>query len=220
MLLWAYAMVVSGTGQQETSGGMGPNKFQNHVVELLGVQAEADAEKLARAVAGARASGKISLQNPVTMLGVEARLQGLDVMKGVERSEFSAALAAQARGGAEAQAAAQEWPHTAEAALEAERQVLSSAVLAQAEAGQMGSSTFEAAQIIPISEYLKEPLLTFRREVGQLGSSTCQGKTEAALRAVVQEAAVVPFMQWRPCWRPRARRLGGCLRRYGMAGGV
>ena len=48
----------------------------------------------------------------------------------------------------------------------------------------------------------------------------CQGKTEAALRAVVQESAVVPFMQWRPLWRPLARRLGSCLRRCGMAGGV
>ena len=34
--------------------------------------------------------------------------------------------------------------------------------------GQMGS-TFEAAQIFPISDYLKEPLLTFRREVGLVG---------------------------------------------------
>ena len=88
------------------------------------------------------------------------------------------------------------------------------------EVGQMGSATFEAAQIFPISEYLKEPMLTFRCEEGQLGSAASQGKTEAALRAVVQEAAVVPFMQWRPRWRPRARQLGSCLRRAGWAGGV
>ena len=66
------------------------------------------------------------------------------------------------------------------------------------EVGQISSSIFEAAQIFPISEYLKEPLLAFRREVGLVGSFTCQGQAEDALRAVVQEAAVVPFMQWRP----------------------
>ena len=76
-------------------------------------------------------------------------------------------------------------------------------------------STFEAAQIFPISEYLKEPLLTFRREVGLVGSFTCQGQAEDALRAVVQEAAVVPFLQWRPRWGARARQLGSCLRRAG-----
>ena len=69
VLIWAAAMVAPGTGQQETSGGMVPNKVQNQVVELLGVQAEADAENLARAAAGARASGEISLQNPVTLWG-------------------------------------------------------------------------------------------------------------------------------------------------------
>ena len=87
------------------------------------------------------------------------------------------------------------------------------------EVGQMGS-TFEAAQIFPISDYLKEPLLTFRREVGRVGSFTCQGLAEDALRAVVQEAAVVPFMQWRPPGRARARQHGSCLRRAGWAGGV
>ena len=87
------------------------------------------------------------------------------------------------------------------------------------EVGQMGS-TFEAAQIFPISEYLKEPLLTFRREVGLVGSFTCQGQAEDALRAVVQEAAAVPFLQWRPRWGARARQLGSCLRRAGWAGGV
>ncbi len=88
------------------------------------------------------------------------------------------------------------------------------------EVGQLGSSAFEAAQIFPISEYSKEPMLTFRREVSQMGFSTCQGKTEAALRAVMQETAVVPFLQWRLRWRLRARQLGSCLRRFGMAGGV
>ena len=143
VLLWAYARVVSGTGQHETSGGMVPNKFQNQVVELLGVQAEADAEILARAAAGARASGEISLQNPVTLWGEKARLQGVHVMMGAGRREFSAALAAQARGGVEAQAAAQERPHTAEAALEAEQQ--ETAVLAQAEAEAVFLAGAEAA---------------------------------------------------------------------------
>ena len=85
--------------------------------------------------------------------------------------------------------------------------------------GQMGS-TFEAAQIFPISDYLKEPLLTFRREVGRVGSFTCQGLAEDALRAVVQEAAVVPFLRWRPRCRAHARQHGSCLRRAGWAGGV
>ena len=88
------------------------------------------------------------------------------------------------------------------------------------EVGQWGFSTFEAAQIIPISEYLKEPLLTFRREVGLVGSFTCQGQAEDALRAVVQETAVVPFMQWWLRCRARAWQHAGCLRRAGWAGGV
>ena len=78
----------------------------------------------------------------------------------------------------------------------------------------------EAAQIIPLSEYLKEPMVTFRREGGQWGSSASQGVTEAALRAVLQVAAVVPFMQWWPHWRPRGRQPGCCLRRAGLARGV
>ncbi len=34
------------------------------------------------------------------------------------------------------------------------------------EVDQLGSSTFEAAQFLPVSEYLKEPMLILRREVG------------------------------------------------------
>ena len=193
-------------------------------------------------------------------------MQGLDAMMGVERREFSAALAAQARAGAEAQAAAEERLHTAEAALEAARQDFSSAVLAQAEAEAVSQARTEAAAhasgearlqiflaILPSwrpsgarplrhSRPALEPLLRRRplhqRRPFQAGAALkaarqgvaaaalgeaeilCQGKTEAALRAVVQESAVVPFMQWRPLWRPLARRLGSCLRRCGMAGGV
>ncbi len=53
-----------------------------------------------------------------------------------------------------------------------------------------------------------------------LGSFACQSQTEAAFRAVVQEAAVVPFLLWRPRWRARPRQHGSCLRRAGWAGGV
>ena len=88
------------------------------------------------------------------------------------------------------------------------------------EVGQLGSSAFEAAQIFPISEYSKEPMLTFRREVGLAGSFTCHGQAEGALRAVVQEAAVVAFLQWRPRCGARARQHGSCLRRAGWACGV
>ena len=236
------------------------NKVQNQVVELLGVQAEAEAENQARAAAGARASVEVSLQNLLTKLGVEARLQGLDAMMGVERREFFAALEAQARGGDEAQSAAEERLHTAEAALEAARQDFSSAVLAQAEAEAVSQARAEAAahaseetrlQILlaklpswrpsgvrPLrrSSPALEPMLRRRLlhqgrllQAARQGAASaahgeaailCQGKTEAALRAVVQESAVVPFMQWRPLWRPLARRLGSCLRRCGMAGGV
>ena len=191
-------------------------------------------------------------------------MQGLDAMLGVERREASAALEAQARDGAEAQAAAEERLHTVEAALGAARQDLSSAVLAQAEAVSQASAEAAAhasgearlqiflailpswrpsgARPLRHSRPALEPLLRRRplhqRRPFQAGAALkaarqgvaaaalgeaeifCQGKTEAALRAVVQESAVVPFMQWRPLWRPRARRLGRCLRRYCMAGGV
>ena len=87
------------------------------------------------------------------------------------------------------------------------------------EVGQQGS-TFEAAQIFPSSENLKEPLLTFSREVGLVGSFTRQGQAVGGLWAAVQAAAVVAFVQWwLRCWA-RAWQHAGCLRRAGWAGGV
>jgi hypothetical protein len=65
------------------------------------------------------------------------------------------------------------------------------AMLSYSREGGQRGSTFEAAQISPSSENRKEQLLAFSREVGLVGSFTRHGRAVGGLWAVVQAAAVV-----------------------------